>query len=43
MKGWGIDIAWLDLYATPLLQHQAQFGLTPALTVMTDGKLMQSY
>ena len=30
----GVDIAWPDLfslvYATPLLQHQAQLGLNPA-------------
>ena len=29
-----VDIAWSDLclvYATPLLQHQARFGLNPTV------------
>ena len=33
----GVDIAWPPtfslVYATPLLQHQARFGLNPALAV----------
>jgi len=32
-----VDIAWPDLslvYATPLLQHQAQFGLNAALLII---------
>ena len=32
-----VDIAWLDLqfslYATPMLQHQAQLGLNPTLNL----------
>ena len=45
-EGERVDIAWPDVslvYATPLLQHQARYGLNPALDSFGARSVMAAY